>query len=45
VSQQPNIKLPKNVIEQAIDDDIATWRDDDLWRRCEAEIERARALL
>jgi hypothetical protein len=37
--------LPAAVIEQAIDADIRSWLDTDLWRRRNTEIERARALL
>jgi hypothetical protein len=37
--------LPANVIEQAIDDHIRSWLDDELWQRRGAEIERARQLL
>jgi hypothetical protein len=37
--------LPAAVIEQAIDADIRSWFDTDLWRRRNTEIERARALL
>jgi hypothetical protein len=33
------------VIERALDDHIRSWLDAKLWRRCDAEIERARALL
>ena len=37
--------LPADVMEQAIDADIRSWLDIDMWRRRSAEIERARALL
>jgi hypothetical protein len=37
--------LPASVIEEAIDADIESWLDRSLWKRRDAEIERARALL
>ena len=37
--------LPASVIEQALDNHIRSWRDANLWRRRDAEIERARKLL
>ena len=37
--------LPASVIERAIDTDIRSWFDAKLWKRRDAEIERARALL
>jgi hypothetical protein len=37
--------LPAAVIEQALDGQVSTWLDDKQWRRRDAEIERARALL
>lgn len=37
--------LPATAIEQALDNHIRSWRDANLWRRRDAEIERARNLL
>jgi hypothetical protein len=37
--------LPAATIEQAIDAEIDSWLDRDIWNRRDAEIERARALL
>jgi hypothetical protein len=37
--------LPATVIEQALDDHVRGWLDGKLWRRRDAEIERARSLL
>ena len=37
--------LPADVIEQAIDAEIRSWLDDELWERRDREIDRARALL
>jgi hypothetical protein len=37
--------LPASVIEEELDGDIAAWRNERLWKRRAAEIERARKLL
>jgi hypothetical protein len=37
--------LPATVIEAALDDDINSWLDHEMWDRRDAEIERARKLL